>query len=228
MWCHWIHLNLSFRRSIQRARCSPRPHHGNAFVAEHRVGCSRCVRDNRAGILDVLRDPHFFQSGSAKKALEQLVDKNQAEGYAIRSKIRNGRPLDKIIAETEIGGYDLIVMGTRGRNRVARFLRPSTTEAVIRRSRCPVVAVRDRVIPEVAMLNEVLSMSDAHMMPSRKSWRSDSIQPLLPERHLASCKKGRGFTSARFGWPQFSQELRLLVLQSARSMDFGRGRELHK
>lgn len=54
---------------------------------------------------------------------------------------REGDPVDEIIAAAERVRADLIVMPTEGRHGVFDALRGSTTERVLRRSRCPVLAV---------------------------------------------------------------------------------------
>jgi nucleotide-binding universal stress UspA family protein len=54
---------------------------------------------------------------------------------------REGDPVDEIIAAAELVRADLIVMPTEGRHGVFDALRGSTTERVLRRSRCPVLAV---------------------------------------------------------------------------------------
>ncbi len=94
----------------------------------------------------------------AMRELERFVISCREDGYAISYKIRIGRPVAEIVAEAEAGAFDLIVMGTRERSNAARFLRRSTTDAVLRRSHCPVVAVRNTVVPEVATLAELMSV----------------------------------------------------------------------
>ena len=54
---------------------------------------------------------------------------------------RDGEPVDEIAAAAELVRADLIVMPTEGRHGVFDALRGSTTERVLRRSRCPVLAV---------------------------------------------------------------------------------------
>jgi nucleotide-binding universal stress UspA family protein len=54
---------------------------------------------------------------------------------------RDGEPVDEIVAAAELVRADLIVMPTEGRHGVFDALRGSTTERVLRRSRCPVLAV---------------------------------------------------------------------------------------
>jgi nucleotide-binding universal stress UspA family protein len=54
---------------------------------------------------------------------------------------RDGDPVDEIAAAAELVRADLIVMPTEGRHGVFDALRGSTTERVLRRARCPVLAV---------------------------------------------------------------------------------------
>jgi nucleotide-binding universal stress UspA family protein len=55
--------------------------------------------------------------------------------------MREGAAASEILAVADLWHADLIVMGTRGRGRLANFLLGSTTETVIRRAACPVVCI---------------------------------------------------------------------------------------
>ena len=54
---------------------------------------------------------------------------------------RNGDPVDQILAAADEVEADLIVMPTAGRTGVFDALRGSTTERVLRRAQCPLLAV---------------------------------------------------------------------------------------
>jgi nucleotide-binding universal stress UspA family protein len=54
---------------------------------------------------------------------------------------RSGSPVDEIVAAADTWAADLIVMATAGHSGVLDALRGSTTERVLRRARCPVLAV---------------------------------------------------------------------------------------
>jgi nucleotide-binding universal stress UspA family protein len=54
---------------------------------------------------------------------------------------RDGDPVDEIVAAAELVRADLVVMPTEGRHGVFDAVRGSTTERVLRRVRCPVLAV---------------------------------------------------------------------------------------
>ena len=53
-----------------------------------------------------------------------------------------GHPADAIIDAAEQGGYDLIIVGSRGLNAVARFLTGSVSSRVVAHAPCSVLVVR--------------------------------------------------------------------------------------
>ena len=55
--------------------------------------------------------------------------------------MRLGRPTDEIVRYASEHEIDLIVMGTHGREGVARMLLGSVAEKVVRRAACPVLTV---------------------------------------------------------------------------------------
>jgi nucleotide-binding universal stress UspA family protein len=55
--------------------------------------------------------------------------------------LREGAAPEEIVAAAHDWRADLVVLGTRGRGRLAHFLLGSTAEAVVRRAPCPVVTV---------------------------------------------------------------------------------------
>ena len=69
------------------------------------------------------------------------LDTHDGPQWAFARMLRNGDPVDQIAAAAETVGADLIVMPTEGRHGVFDALRGSTTERVLRLSRCPVLAV---------------------------------------------------------------------------------------
>ncbi len=53
-----------------------------------------------------------------------------------------GHPAESIVDEAERGGFDLIVVGTRGHHGIARFLIGSTATRVVTHAHCDVLVVR--------------------------------------------------------------------------------------
>lgn len=58
------------------------------------------------------------------------------------SKMRVGQAAEQILEEIASGAYDLVVVGTRGRHGITRFLLGSTAERVARQAEVPVLLVQ--------------------------------------------------------------------------------------
>lgn len=94
--------------------------------------------------LDMNKDvyPKIIEEADAKlkKAMSQYL-KEINRGEAIVKVER--RPSEKIVDMARKNGYDMIVMGARGKDE-SRFVRGGTTERVIRKSKVPVFSVDSR------------------------------------------------------------------------------------
>lgn len=86
------------------------------------------------------------QRSSAEADLEVLVERLSSQGIrARRILIKGSRPVPGNIADcAKFFGADLIVMGTRSRQGLARFLRGSIAASVVKRAQCPVLVVPNR------------------------------------------------------------------------------------
>lgn len=87
------------------------------------------------------------QRSSAEADLEVLVERLSSQGIrARRILIKGSRPVPGNIADcAKFFGADLIVMGTRSRQGLARFLRGSIAASVVKRAQCPVLVVPNRL-----------------------------------------------------------------------------------
>jgi universal stress protein A len=65
----------------------------------------------------------------------------EAGAVAVSSSLRQGGPVDEILAHAKEEGIDLIVMGTHGRTGLKHVLLGSVAEKVVRQSRCAVLTV---------------------------------------------------------------------------------------
>jgi len=89
------------------------------------------------------------------KRLEELVSSRQHAHVPMEFRLRGGLPSDSILESAQTLPCDLIVMGTHGRRGISHTISGSVAEAVLRKSHCPVIAVRSpkfgpghrRVIP---------------------------------------------------------------------------------
>ena len=93
----------------------------------------------------------IFESESSERPcaeadLEVLVDRLSSQGIrARRILIKGTRPVPGNIADcAKFFGADLIVMGTRSRRGLARFLRGSIAASVVKIAPCPVLVVPNR------------------------------------------------------------------------------------
>jgi nucleotide-binding universal stress UspA family protein len=81
---------------------------------------------------------------AAKRALGARVAALRTRGLRARGVLSSGSAHRQIVEIARSQGAAMIVMATRGRGRVARWLLGSTTERVIRLAPCPVLTVLGR------------------------------------------------------------------------------------
>lgn len=81
-------------------------------------------------------------TADAEKRLAELVKKYPSNGFKPNCAVQRGFVSDTILASAEEQSADLIVMGTHGRRGWDRLMMGSVTEWVLRKARCPVLAVR--------------------------------------------------------------------------------------
>ena len=76
------------------------------------------------------------------KRLEELASSHQHSHLPMESRLRGGSPADSILDSAQTLPCDLIVMGTHGHRGISHTISGSVAEAVPRKARCPVLAVR--------------------------------------------------------------------------------------
>ncbi|TYL36677.1 universal stress protein [Natronococcus pandeyae] len=85
----------------------------------------------------------FEQTGTT--TVETLVEAVRERGHdRVVGDVVHGRPHTGILSYVEKNDIDLIVMGTRGRTGLDRYLLGSVTEKVVRLSDVPVLTVRHK------------------------------------------------------------------------------------
>lgn len=83
------------------------------------------------------------QRRSAREmAAQSLVVQGRRAGVRVSFLIWEGDPGPAIVEAADAEGVDLVVVGTRGRNRVERAVLGSVSDHVIRHAHCPVLVVR--------------------------------------------------------------------------------------
>jgi universal stress protein A len=93
-----------------------------------------------------------FAAVSAKRLEELLAAHPVAPGVRVERSLARGTPWVQIIRLAEEAGFDLIVMGTRGRTELAQMVLGSVAAKVIRKAPCPVMTVRAGAHPKDATI----------------------------------------------------------------------------
>lgn len=78
----------------------------------------------------------------SEEILESVRELAAERGAEIETQRGRGRPDRLIVKRAEDGKYDMIVIGSHGRDGVARVLLGSVAEKVVRRSSVPVLVIR--------------------------------------------------------------------------------------
>ncbi len=80
--------------------------------------------------------------GAANRFVEEVADRLAGLQYCAGVKLALGAPAPAILREADSSKADLILMGTRGRQGIARFFLGSVAHTVLHRAPCPVLVVR--------------------------------------------------------------------------------------
>lgn len=92
------------------------------------------------GMVDVVKDRLAGQAQETIKHAMQLADDN---GFAIKTAVSSGTtPYDGILDFARTENVDLIVVGSRGRQGLNRFVMGSVASRVVRHATCSVTVVR--------------------------------------------------------------------------------------
>ncbi len=81
---------------------------------------------------------------AAKRIVDEVKELGDKAGVEVETHILERHPSvpDAIIQFAEQNGVDLIIMGTKGKTAIRRFLLGSVTESVVHHAHCPVLVVR--------------------------------------------------------------------------------------
>jgi nucleotide-binding universal stress UspA family protein len=75
-------------------------------------------------------------------AAQAIVVQGRRIGVSVSFLVWQGEPGPAIVEAAQAEAADLVIVGTRGRNRVERFVLGSVSDHVVRHAHCPVLIVR--------------------------------------------------------------------------------------
>ncbi len=84
-------------------------------------------------------------SENAEEKMNEFLKKISDYNIKISTKIEFGNAFQFIVEEVKEGGFNLVVMGSKGSSGVEEFLVGSNTEKVVRHAKCPVITVKSKV-----------------------------------------------------------------------------------
>lgn len=83
------------------------------------------------------------QMAALQEQMRKLLEAHPRDKLEIETIIRSGSPADSILEFAEQHEIDLVAMGTHGRRGLDRLMVGSTTERVLRKARCAVLAIHE-------------------------------------------------------------------------------------
>jgi nucleotide-binding universal stress UspA family protein len=96
----------------------------------------------RVTLVRVVESTEDESTPTASHTLERIGDELASAGVVTDTVMRDGEPVDEIVAEIDEGGHDLVVMATHGRGGLGRALMGSVASGVVAGSRAPVMLLR--------------------------------------------------------------------------------------
>lgn len=90
----------------------------------------------------LIDEVYASQAADAREQVRKLGERHQVEPAKREVIVQVGPVPDTILAFAEVRDIDLVVMGTHGRRGFDRLALGSAVEAVLRKARCPVLAIR--------------------------------------------------------------------------------------
>jgi nucleotide-binding universal stress UspA family protein len=111
----------------------------------------------------------------AQEGMRHVVNADVLADLDLRTEIREGDPVEQIVALAAAEKADLIVCGTHGRRGFKHFLLGSVAEGLIRQARCPVLTVGPHVDQRFADPHALANI----LVPTDMSADSKAVVPYV-------------------------------------------------
>lgn len=101
------------------------------------------VIETRTGYDNAIVDPETVRQNLREDGEEALkaIERDGEPDVSVVTTVREGVPHEEILSYSENHGIDLVVMGAKGRSAFKTVLLGSTTEALLRADRVPILVV---------------------------------------------------------------------------------------
>jgi len=100
------------------------------------------VRIPESGLLAEVEGVIDTAEGRFKEAFVEMGKRAREVGVKLESDVVAGHPAEQIVHLAELRHVDLIVLGSRGRSKVSRWMLGSVSERVLRYAHAPVTVIR--------------------------------------------------------------------------------------
>jgi nucleotide-binding universal stress UspA family protein len=142
---------------------------------------------------------HLYTVEIAKKRKEQLEAIEELvkdEGFKFTTKIVYGNPFAGIAQEIAEIKADLVVIGSKGSSGVEEVLIGSNTEKVVRLSKCPVITIKNKVLP--SQISKIVFASDFENESSELAQKLNQLKEVVDaDLHLVKINTPSLFENSR-------------------------------
>lgn len=99
-----------------------------------------CFSPDRYGNIQQSIEEEYWHR--AQETLKKVIEELSGYKLNVTTEVATGYPADEICKKVKEGGYDLLIMGSRGLGDFKGFIKGSVSNRVSRRAECPVLIVR--------------------------------------------------------------------------------------
>lgn len=131
-----------------------------------------------------------------KKRMNKIVLDPKYSDVGIKSEVTIGNPFNSIANEISTSKVDLVVMGSKGSSGIEETLIGSNTEKVVRRAKCPVLTIKNKI--DINITKDIVFASDFREKEDNVMESLVKFQTLFGARlHLVKVNTPNNFTSDR-------------------------------
>lgn len=133
---------------------------------------------------------------SMKNKMDEVVNNSKYSDVNLEHEVRVGNPFSSISSDVVKHEMDLVVMGSRGSSGVEEVLIGSNTEKVVRRAKCPVLTVKNKI--NIDAVKDIVFASDFKEDQAEVIRELKKLQQLFGAKlHMVKVNTPNNFSSER-------------------------------